>query len=73
LEDPVFEMQFVVNGSVQVEAYHIAILNRKPLFEPCIYSSINSEDKIREYFHDLEMAIYIGLDLNLNTRIWSKE
>lgn len=52
---------------------YIAIPYRKPLFEPRYYSSILSEDKTIEYFLDLEMAIAIVTELNLNTRIWSKQ
>lgn len=52
---------------------YIAIPYRKPLFEPRYYSSILSEDKTTEYFLDLEMAIAIVTELNLNTRIWSKQ
>lgn len=52
---------------------YIAFPYRKPLFEPRYYSSILSEDKTTEYFLDLEMAIAIVTELNLNTRIWSKQ
>lgn len=52
---------------------YIAIPYRKPLFEPRYYSTILSEDKTTEYFLDLELAIAIVTELNLNTRIWSKQ
>ena len=51
----------------------IAIPYKKALFEPRYYTSIISEDKTTEYFLDLEMAIGIVTELNLNTRIWSKQ
>ena len=52
---------------------YIAIPYRKQLFEPNYYSSLLSEDKTIEYFEDLEMIVGIVSDLNLNTRIWSKQ
>ena len=52
---------------------YIAIPYRKALFEPRYYSSVLSEDKTTAYFLDLEMAIAIVTELNLNTRIWSKQ
>ena len=52
---------------------YLAIPYRKQLFEPNYYSSLLSEDKTTEYFQDLEMVVGIVSDLNLNTRIWSKQ
>lgn len=52
---------------------YIAIPYKKPLFEPKYYTSVIDEKKTTEYFLDLEMAIGIVEDLNLNLRIWSKE
>lgn len=52
---------------------YIGIPYRKKLLEPNYYSSLLSEDKTTEYFQDLEMVIAIVSELNLNTRIWSKQ
>jgi hypothetical protein len=62
-----------INISFVRSYLYIAIPFRKALFEPRYYSSVISEEKTTEYFLDLEMAIGIVTDLNLNTRIWSKQ
>ncbi|MFT5169968.1 MAG: hypothetical protein ACI8Q2_000583, partial [Candidatus Omnitrophota bacterium] len=43
------------------------------LFEPRIFKTLLDFKPIEEYFEDLSFAIGIVEDLNLNTRIWSKE
>ena len=50
-----------------------AIPYRKNLFEPRIFETLLNFRPIREYFNDLSVALGIVEDLNLNTRIWSKE
>ena len=50
----------------------VAIPYEKALFEPSIFTSLVDFTKIQEYFEDLQIAINIVEDLNLNTRIWSK-
>ncbi|MFH2044888.1 MAG: DUF3137 domain-containing protein [Pseudomonadota bacterium] len=50
----------------------VAISYEKTLFEPSIFSSLIVFSKIEEYFEDLQIAINIVEDLNLNTRIWNK-
>ncbi len=50
----------------------IAISYEKPLFEPSIFKTLIDFSKIQEYFEDLQLAIGIVEDLNLNTRIWKK-
>jgi flagellar biosynthesis protein FliQ len=50
----------------------VAISYMKDLFEPKIFSTLLDFGPIREYFEDLQLAIGIVDDLNLNTRIWSK-
>ena len=51
----------------------IGVWSDHVLFEPKILSTLLDFDLIREYFDDLQLAIGIVDDLNLNTRIWSKE
>ncbi len=51
----------------------VAISENRGLFEPKIFSSILDFDAICEYFNDLRLAAEIVEDLNLNTRIWSKD
>jgi hypothetical protein len=50
----------------------VAIPYNKPLFEPNIFKTLLNFDSIREYFDDLQLAVEIVEDMNLNTRIWSK-
>lgn len=51
----------------------VAIPYERPLFEPSLFKSLVDFEKIREYLHDLQLAVGIVEDLNLNTRIWKKE
>lgn len=51
----------------------IAIPYRKKLFEPCYRKSVVNEKKTMQFFRDMELAIGIVEELNLNLRIWSKE
>ncbi len=51
----------------------VAIPLTKDMFEPKVFQTLLSFDMIREYFEDISLAVGIVEDLNLNTRIWSKE
>jgi len=51
---------------------HIAISFNRSLFEPRLFRSALDPSLVEEYFDDLELAVGIVDDLNLNTRIWSK-
>ena len=51
----------------------VAIPHTKELFEPKVFQTLLDFDMIREYFEDINLAVGIVEDLNLNTRIWSKE
>ena len=50
-----------------------AVSYTKSLFEPRIFRTLLDFEPVREYFEDLQLAIGIVDDLNLNTRIWSKQ
>ena len=50
-----------------------AIPYTKDLFEPRVFRTILHFEPVQEYFRDLQLAIGIVEDLNLNTRIWTKE
>jgi hypothetical protein len=52
---------------------YVAISYTKKLFEPKVFSTLMNFELIREYFEDLQLATGIVDDLNLNTRIWSKQ
>jgi len=51
----------------------VAIPYTRQLFEPKIFTSLLDYSVICEYFDDLQLAVGIVEDLNLNTRIWSKQ
>ncbi|MCK5345458.1 MAG: DUF3137 domain-containing protein [Candidatus Heimdallarchaeota archaeon] len=51
----------------------VAISYLKSLFEPRIFRTVIDFKPIQEYFEDLQLAIGIVDDLNLNLRIWTKE
>ncbi len=51
----------------------VAIWINRPLFEPRLFSTLLDFASVRQYFEDLQLAIGIVDDLNLNTRIWSKQ
>ena len=50
----------------------VSISYTRNLFEPRIFRTLLDFEPIREYFEDLQLAIGIVDDLNLNTRIWTK-
>ncbi|MDG2441073.1 MAG: DUF3137 domain-containing protein [Crocinitomicaceae bacterium] len=52
---------------------YIAISERKNLFEPPFMKSMLDFDIVEGYFNYLQLSVQIVEDLNLNTRIWSKE
>ncbi len=51
----------------------IAIPLSKDLFEPNVFSTGMKDDYLQEYFYYLTLVTGIVDDLNLNTRIWSKQ
>jgi len=51
----------------------IALPLNKDLFEPNIFSSGVKSDYLKEYFYYLTLVTGMVEDLNLNTRIWTKQ
>jgi len=51
----------------------VAISYQRDLFEPRIFRTLLSFVPVQQYFEDLQAAVGIVEDLNLNTRIWSKQ
>lgn len=51
----------------------VAVSYTRNLFEPRLFRTILNFELVQEYFEDLQLAIGIVDDLNLNTRIWSKK
>ncbi|MCB1123496.1 MAG: DUF3137 domain-containing protein [Verrucomicrobiae bacterium] len=52
---------------------YLAIETRKNHFEPRIFKPVNDLSLVNEFRHDLDLIVDVVDDLNLNTRIWSKE
>jgi preprotein translocase subunit Sss1 len=52
---------------------NVAVSFKRSLFEPKLFSTLLDFEPIQEYFEDLSLAVGIVEDLNLNTRIWTKE
>jgi hypothetical protein len=50
-----------------------AISIEKNLFEPAVFSSVLDFNVIAEYYGQLQLGIGVVDELNLNTRIWTKE
>lgn len=51
----------------------VAIGYEEDLFEPRLFSTVLDFFPIAQYFDDLKLGLAIIEELNLNTRIWSKE
>ena len=49
----------------------VVVPYRRSLFEPRVFGKITGFKGIREYFADLQLALGIVEDLDLNTRIWA--
>ena len=52
---------------------YVAISRSENLFEPSVFKTLLAFSTIQKYFEDLELAIGIVDELNLNTRIWNKQ
>lgn len=50
----------------------VAIPYKKDLFEPKVFTTITGFGDVKRFFDDLQLALGIVEDLNLNTRIWTK-
>jgi hypothetical protein len=51
----------------------VAVSYSRNLFEPKLFTTLLDFEPIKQYYQDLQLIIGIVDDLNLNTRIWSKE
>lgn len=51
----------------------LAIGYTKELFEPSYFKSLTKIETVIPYFEDISLAVGIVEDLNLNTRIWTKQ
>jgi len=67
------EMERTVYLSFVNSKVFVAISMSRNLFEPRIFKTVLDFELLREYLGEMELALGIVEDLNLNTRIWSKE
>jgi hypothetical protein len=51
----------------------VAVSYTRNLFEPKLLGTIMDFDRLCQYSEDLSLAVGIVDDLNLNTRIWTKQ
>jgi len=63
----------IIHMSFVGSKIYVAISYAKDLFEPKVFSTLYNFKPMREYFEDLQAALGIVEDLNLNIRIWSKQ
>ena len=77
LMEKLVQLKEKVNNRIYVSFIHskvfIAIPVNRDLFEPNEFSSGVKSDYLREYFYYLQLVTGIVEDLNLNTRIWTKQ
>jgi hypothetical protein len=52
---------------------YVAISSQRDLFEPKVFTSVLDVALAHQYLDDLMLAVSIVEDLNLNTRIWTKQ
>ncbi|HWI52582.1 MAG TPA: DUF3137 domain-containing protein [Symbiobacteriaceae bacterium] len=52
---------------------YVAIANQRDLFEPKVFTSVLDMALAQQYLDDLMLAVSIVEELNLNTRIWTKQ
>jgi hypothetical protein len=52
---------------------YVAISNLRDMFEPNVFKSVLDMAMAHQYLDDLMLAVGIVEELNLNTRIWTKE
>lgn len=52
---------------------YVAVSYTHDMFEPRLYSTLLNFSLIADYLRDLQLAVGIVKDLNLNARIWTKE
>jgi hypothetical protein len=52
---------------------YIGLSYNKNLFEPSYFKKLTRFEIVKEYFEDIQLAVSIVEELNLNTRIWTKQ
>jgi len=51
----------------------VAVECQRNLFEPKVFTTLLDFGIVAQYFGDMQLALGIVEDLNLNTRIWTKQ
>lgn len=71
------EFRKKVNANVQMSfldsQIYLAVPMRKNLFEPSLFKSVKKFDDIEEYYNQIQFCTEIVNELDLNTRIWTKQ
>lgn len=62
-----------ISISFSGSSVYIAIQRIKDMFEPDYFKPLDQYDIIEKYYNDMQMTIDIVKELDLNTRIWSKQ
>ncbi len=62
-----------IHLSFVASSVFVAVSYTRSLFEPRVFRTLLNFDPMQQYFEDMQLAVGIVEDLNLNTRIWSKE
>ncbi|MFO8067516.1 MAG: DUF3137 domain-containing protein [Bacteroidales bacterium] len=52
---------------------YIAVSYKRNLFEPSYFKKLTRLNIVKEYFEDIQLAVGIVEELNLNNRIWTKQ
>lgn len=73
LLDMTKRINFKVAISFRNNQVYIAVFNNMDLFEPSVFGSLLKEEDYRIIINTMKLMIGIIEDLNLNTRIWTKE
>ena len=66
-------IKFKVAVSFRNNQVYIAVFNNLDLFEPAVFGSLLKEEDYRIIINMMKLMTGIIEDLNLNTRIWTKE
>jgi hypothetical protein len=61
-----------IHVSFALSSVFVALTSSRDMFEPSLLQSIVRRETIQEFWDDLQLAVGIVDDLNLNTRIWTK-
>ncbi len=67
------KIQFRISISFRNNQVYLAVFNNMDLFEPAVFGSLLKEEDYKVIISMLKLMTGVIEDLNLNTRIWTKE